>query len=142
MTDIVSTETRHRMMAGIRSKNTKPEILVRQWLHRHGYRFRLHRKDIPGTPDVVLPRHQTLIFVHGCFWHHHEGCRYAYTPATRTEWWIAKFEKNRIRDINVMEQLKTSGWHVLVIWECEIKNGSFTSILEKFFRQIEIGNIA
>ena len=129
-------------MAGIRSKNTKPEILVRQWLHRHGYRFRLHRKDIPGTPDVVLPRHQTLIFVHGCFWHHHEGCRYAYPPAARTEWWIVKFEKNRIRDINVMEQLKTSGWHVLVIWECEIKNGSFTSILEKFFRQIEMGNIA
>lgn len=128
-------------MAGIRSKNTKPEILVRQWLHRHGYRFRLHRKDIPGTPDVVLPRHQTLIFVHGCFWHHHEGCRYAYTPATRTEWWIAKFEKNRIRDINVMEQLKTSGWQC---WSSgsEIKNGSFTSILEKFFRQIEMGNIA
>lgn len=141
MTDIVSPEVRHRMMAGIRSKNTKPEIVVRQWLHRQGYRFRLHRKDIPGTPDVVLPRHQALIFVHGCFWHHHESCRYGYTPATRTEWWTAKFEKNRLRDINVMEQLKASGWHVLVIWECEIKNGSFTSILENFFSLIGTGDI-
>lgn len=141
MTDIVSPEVRHRMMAGIRSKNTKPEIVVRQWLHHHGYRFRLHRKDIPGTPDIVLPRRQALIFVHGCFWHHHEGCRYGYTPATRTEWWTAKFEKNRLRDINVMEQLGASGWHVLVIWECEIKNGSFTSILEKFFSRIDTGDL-
>lgn len=85
MTDIVSPDVRHRMMAGIRSGNTKPEIIVRKWLHARGFRFRLHRKDLPGTPDIVLPRYKIAIFVHGCFWHHHEGCRLAYVPATRDD---------------------------------------------------------
>lgn len=129
MTDIVSPEVRSRMMSGIRSKNTHPEIAVRKWLHAAGYRFRLHRKDLPGTPDIVLPRFRLVIFIHGCFWHQHEGCRQATIPQTRREWWMNKFAANKDRDRKVRRALEESRWRVVVLWECEVRNGLFRDIL-------------
>ena len=109
-------------MAAIKSKNTKPEIAVRKMLHALGYRFRLHRKDLPGSPDIVLPKYKTVIFVHGCFWHRHENCKFASTPKTRKEFWENKFNENMKRDKNNFKELKKLNWNLLVIWECETKN--------------------
>ena len=116
------SEQRSRNMSAIKSKNTKPEIAVRKLLHSMGYRFRLHRKDLPGSPDIVLPKYKTVIFVHGCFWHRHENCKYASTPKTRKEFWENKFNKNIKRDKNNLKELKNLNWKVLVIWECELNS--------------------
>lgn len=120
--DIVPPEKRRIMMAGIRSRDTKPELIVRSVLHRLGYRFRIHRKDLPGCPDIVLPRYETALFVHGCFWHRHRGCRYAYTPKSRVDFWINKFRENVERDRRTRRQLRQLGWRVVVIWECQTKD--------------------
>ena len=109
-------------MAAIKSKDTKPEIAVRKLLHSLGYRFRLHRKDLPGSPDIVLPKYKTVIFVHGCFWHRHEGCKYATNPKTRESFWNKKFEDNKKRDLEIKEKIKDIGWKSVIIWECEINN--------------------
>lgn len=111
-------------MSGIRGKNTKPELAVRSYLHACGYRFRLHRKDLPGQPDLVLPKYRLVIFVHGCFWHRHSGCYYATSPATRKEFWQEKLQKNVERDARQIEQLHELGWRVLTLWECGIKHAS------------------
>ena len=116
------SEQRSRNMSAIKSKNTKPEIAVRKLLHSMGYRFRLHRKDLPGSPDIVLPKYKTVIFVHGCFWHIHENCKYASTPKTRQEFWNKKFKKNIERDLDIQENIKNIEWRSVVIWECETKN--------------------
>ena len=121
MIDVVSEKTRSLMMSGIKGKNTKPEILVRKALFAEGYRFRLHRKDLPGSPDVVLPGRNLAIFVNGCFWHYHAGCSLAKLPATRSEFWRAKLERNRIRDLEAIGALEKHGWRVLVVWECFIR---------------------
>ena len=121
MTDIVDAATRSRMMAGIQGKNTKPEMIVRKYLHSRGYRFRLHRKDLPGRPDLVLPKYMLAIFVHGCFWHRHTHCFYAKMPSTRVDFWREKLSKNVERDLVQVAQLIEMGWRVLVIWECGIK---------------------
>ncbi len=131
MVDIVTPETRSRMMAGIRSKGTKPEILVRRALFAEGLRFRLHRRDLPGAPDIVFPGRKAAIFVHGCFWHRHEGCRYAKLPATRPEFWKVKLEGNVERDARAIEALRAMGWRVLVVWECAIRNKEALSILRE-----------
>lgn len=123
--DRLTPEQRSKLMSRVKGKNTKPEMIVRRWLHSQGYRFRLHRKDLPGKPDIVLPKYRTVILVHGCFWHRHEGCRRSSTPATRTEFWEKKFQRTIDRDTMVQEKLKALGWNVLVIWECEVENGSF-----------------
>lgn len=102
--------------------NTKPELIVRSLLHSFGLRFRLHRKSLPGSPDIVLSKHHTAIFVHGCFWHRHPGCKYATTPKTRQEFWIPKFEGNVARDARKEAQLQELGWRVLIVWECETKD--------------------
>jgi len=120
--DTLSKEKRSWNMSRIRGKDTKPEIAVRSLLHLMGYRFRLHRKDLPGKPDIVLPKYNTLIFVHGCFWHRHKGCKYAYMPKSRIEFWKDKFEGTIKRDKQHQKQLNKMGWKVHVIWECEIKN--------------------
>ncbi len=133
MTDTVSLEKRSLMMRGIRSKDTKPEVLVRQWLHRKGLRFRLHRKDLPGKPDIVLPKWGLVILVHGCFFHHHQDCKLAYIPKSRTEWWMEKFRKNRERDLKTLAELEKLGWKVLVIWECQIRKGVYREILLEYF---------
>lgn len=109
-------------MSAIRGKNTKPEILVRKYLHSSGYRFRLHRKDLPGKPDIVLPKYRMVIMVHGCFWHRHPGCAYTTTPSTRPEFWLDKFQKNIERDTAQIESLIALGWKVLVVWECGLKH--------------------
>ena len=116
------SEQRSRNMSAIKSKNTKPEIAVRKLLHSMGYRFRLHRKDLPGSPDIVLPKYKTVIFVHGCFWHRHENCKYASTPKTRKEFWNKKFNDNILRDKKNLEILSSLGWKIIIIWECEIRN--------------------
>lgn len=121
MTDIVDKKTRSRMMAGIRGKNTKPEILVRKFIFGHGFRYRLHDKKLPGSPDLVLSRYRLAIFVHGCFWHRHQDCKLSYVPKSSTEKWQAKFSENIQRDRKQIGQLIDQGWRVLVIWECGLK---------------------
>ncbi len=122
MTDVHTPEQRSRNMAAIRGRDTKPEIVVRSALHALGYRFRLHRGDLPGTPDIVLPKYRTAIFVHGCFWHSH-NCRYGrVTPATRSEFWSEKRAGTVARDQRNIESLKEHGWYVLTIWECETRD--------------------
>lgn len=113
-------------MAQVKSENTSPELAIRKLLHRLGYRFRLHRKDLPGKPDIVLPKHKTVIFVHGCFWHGHLGCRRAARPTSNTDFWNAKLDRNIERDRNARKELKKLGWRVITIWECEIKNAAIT----------------
>lgn len=124
MTDIVDSQTRSRMMAGIRGKDTKPELALRRALHALGYRYRLHPKDMPGKPDLVLAKYRAVIFVHGCFWHRHPGCHYASTPATRPEFWASKFEANVTRDRAARSALLASGWKVATVWECRLRTQS------------------
>lgn len=109
------------MMAGIRGRDTKPEMLVRSALHRYGFRFRLHSSQIPGRPDLVLPRYRAVIFVHGCFWHGHDCCYFKW-PSTRPEFWRTKIQGNRKRDQRVREQLRDAGWRQLVVWECAVRD--------------------
>ena len=115
------SEQRSRNMSAIKSKNTRPEIVVRKLLHSMGYRFRLHRKDLPGSPDIVLPKYKTVIFVHGCFWHRHKNCKYASTPKTRKEFWEKKFRENINRDNLNQANLALKGWKIIIIWECQLK---------------------
>ena len=126
------SEQRSRNMSAIKSKNTKPEIAVRKLLHSMGYRFRLHRKDLPGSPDIVLPKYKTAIFVHGCFWHRHENCKYATTPKTRSAFWESKFNENIRRDRTNQNNLIKLGWKVLVIWECDLKSTNISNIRKLF----------
>lgn len=126
--DIVSQKIRSRMMANIRSKHTKPELAVRKHLHSLGYRFRLHLSIAGTKPDLVLPKYKTCIFVHGCFWHRHRNCKLASTPKTRREFWKAKFEANVKRDLESQRRLEALGWKCLVIWECSIKDKSYTEL--------------
>ncbi|MAN77464.1 MAG: very short patch repair endonuclease [Rhizobiales bacterium] len=121
MTDIVDQQTRSRMMSEIRGKNTKPELSLRRALHARGFRFRLHSSKVHGRPDLVLPKHGAVVFVHGCFWHRHEGCRYTTTPSTRPEFWQAKFEANVARDLAVRRALLEDGWRVATVWECALR---------------------
>jgi DNA mismatch endonuclease, patch repair protein len=131
--DTVSPEKRSDMMSGIRGKDTKPEIVVRRLLHRLGYRFRLHCKDLPGRPDIVLPKWRTVIFVNGCYWHGHKDCHLFRLPKTRTEFWSKKIEGNQARDQRNYIVLEAAGWKVLVIWECAVsKKKSLTT------KQLEI----
>lgn len=120
--DIFTPEHRSKIMSTIKSKNTKPEMVVRSVCHEMGLRYRLHRKDLPGKPDLVFPKHQLCIFVHGCFWHRHPGCTYAYTPKSRLDFWLPKLEKNVERDLDAQQALIARGWRVLIIWECHTKN--------------------
>ena len=134
--DITISAARSRNMAAIRGRNTSPELKVRSLLHRLGYRFRLHRRDLPGSPDIVLPRHRTVVFVHGCFWHRHPGCRYTTTPKTRADFWARKFEQNIERDQRQQLQLHEMGWSPIVIWECELRDmPSLTERLENIRRK-------
>ncbi len=121
MTDVVSSEKRSQMMSGIRSKDTRPEMIVRRALHARGFRYRLHVKDLPGKPDLVFPRYRSVVMVHGCFWHGH-SCHLFKVPSTRTEFWLAKIGRNRERDAEVRQALAGLGWRVLEVWECELRD--------------------
>lgn len=122
MVDVVSKTDRARMMSGIRGKNTKPELLIRRFLHSFGFRYNLHERALPGCPDLVLKRYRAVVFVHGCFWHRHEECKYAATPATRPDFWMAKLEGNRNRDEMARQKLLEMGWRVAVVWECALRH--------------------
>lgn len=120
--DIYDKTKRSWNMSRIKGKDTKPELAVRSWLFRNGYRFRLHVKDLPGTPDIVLPKYKTVIEVRGCYWHRHPGCKFAYTPKSNLDFWNAKFSENIKRDVSTDKTLKELGWRVIIIWECEVKH--------------------
>lgn len=120
MADTMTKAERSALMARIRGKNTKPEVLVRSALHRAGFRFRLHNRELPGRPDIVLPKHKTVVFVHGCFWHRH-GCSLASDPATRKAFWREKFARNVARDKRTATALRRAGWRVLTVWECALR---------------------
>lgn len=122
MADIVDVQRRSELMAGIRGQNTAPELAVRRIAHAMGLRFRLHRKNLPGRPDLVFPRHRLAVFVHGCFWHQHQECRFAHIPKSRVSFWKDKFAANIARDQRNIAALHSLGWRVLVIWECEVAN--------------------
>ncbi len=121
MTDVMTPEQRHRCMSHIRSKNTKPEMIVRKYLFAQGFRYRLHVKSLPGTPDIVLRKYRTVIFVNGCFWHGHEGCKYAKLPEQNRKFWEDKIKGNIERDKNVRIILRDMGWHTIIIWQCQLK---------------------
>lgn len=133
MTDHLDSASRSALMSRIRGKHTQPELAVRRMAHRMGLRFRLHRKDLPGTPDLVFPRRMTAAFVHGCFWHRHAGCPKASDTKTRSDYWSAKFDRNVARDEDVRRRLELAGWHVVTIWECETRNAA---VLEARLREI------
>ena len=124
MVDTLTKEKRSWNMSRITGRNTKPEILLRSLLHREDFRFRLHDKRLPGKPDIVLPRHRTVIFVNGCFWHRHNNCEYAYTPKSRQEFWLNKFQGTVQRDQEKQKMLADLGWQVLIVWECELRRNS------------------
>ena len=121
MTDTHTPSQRHANMAAIRGKDTKPEMLVRRYLWRHGFRYRLNHPRLPGKPDIVLRKYRTCIFVNGCFWHGHEGCQYYTIPKTNMEFWVDKVRRNKERDLKVQHELAAMGWHCITIWECELK---------------------
>lgn len=139
--DIVDAATRSRMMAGIRGRDTKPEMLIRRGLHRRGFRFRLHDRKLPGRPDLVLPKHDAAIFVHGCFWHGHD-CQLFRWPKTRNEFWREKISGNRARDERATAQLEETGWRVLTVWECAMRGPESLGIdatVERVARWLESG---
>lgn len=136
MTDIHSKETRSFNMSRIRGKNTKPEMLVRKFLFSKGFRYRLHDKKLPGSPDIVLPKYKTVIYVHGCFWHGHQDCKYFVVPKTRTEWWLNKITRNRDNDKKAIAKIQELGWKSIEIWECQLKGNNVTKSLEKLAAEL------
>ncbi len=136
MADKISKEARSRNMSQIHSKNTKPELLVRKYLFSRGLRYRLYDKRFPGKPDLVFPKYKTAVFINGCFWHHHQDCKYGTTPKSNTDYWHKKFTKNQDRDIQNHEKLKAIGWNVIVVWECELKKDKVEKTLETLYENI------
>ena len=136
LVDFVSKEKRSNIMRGARSKNTRPELKARSLLHRHGYRCRLHAAKLPGHPDIALPKYHTVIFVHGCFWHNHEGCPQGRIPTSNSDFWITKIGRTKARDIRHSEQLGKLGWMVLVVWECELADEQ--ALLHRLSRELKV----
>ena len=136
MADVHDKETRSYNMSRIRSKNTKPELIVRKFLFSKGFRYRINVKNLPGTPDIVLPKYKTVIFVHGCFWHGHEGCRYFVIPKSRTEWWQKKIQRNIDLDYENTNKLINFGWKVIGVWECQLKPKEKIKFLNELITKI------
>ena len=136
MTDVHSPEQRSYNMSRIRSGNTKPEMVVRRFLFANGFRYRIHDNRLPGKPDIVLPKYKTVIFIHGCFWHGHEGCRYFSIPKTRTEWWREKINRNRSNDQKNIELIKNKHWKVITIYECRLRTAYLSETLSDLIREI------
>lgn len=139
MTDRLDSEARGRLMGRIKAEGSRPEMAVRKHLHRAGFRFRLHRKDLPGRPDLTLRRYSAVVFVHGCFWHRHAGCSYAYTPKSRVEFWREKFSANVRRDAEVQSRLRSAGWRVAVVWECALRDKAAVDHLERLVAWLPSG---
>src|SRR6185437_6010138 len=137
MADVHSAEVRSYNMSQIKSKDTKPELLVRKFLFSQGFRYRLHVKELPGKPDIVLPKYKTAIFIHGCFWHGHKGCKYFVVPKTRTEWWIAKINRNVENNLVQKRKLNEIGWQTISIWECDLKPVSMEETLARLVDLIQ-----
>ncbi|MGN6803299.1 MAG: very short patch repair endonuclease [Ginsengibacter sp.] len=137
MADVHTKEIRSYNMSRIKGKNTRPEMLVRKFLHANGYRYKLHDKSLPGKPDIVLPKYKTVIFVHGCFWHGHKNCKYFVVPKTRTEWWINKINGNIANDEKAVKALKKESWKVITIWECKLKPAILQKTLTTFLRNLK-----
>ena len=131
MPDTLTTEQRHRCMSHIRSKNTKPEVLVRKELFRRGYRYRINVRELPGKPDIVLPKYKTAIFVNGCFWHGHGGCKRFVLPKSNREYWESKIRRNQQRDSVAVQMLQLAGWNVITIWECNLTATIFLETIDK-----------
>jgi DNA mismatch endonuclease (patch repair protein) len=129
MADVHDKKTRSYNMSHIKGKDTKPEMLVRKFLHAQGFRYRLHVKNLPGKPDIVLPKYKIVIFVHGCFWHGHENCKYFVVPKTRSEWWLNKINGNIANDKKTLTSLQDLGWKVIEIWECQLKSATIKNTL-------------
>ena len=129
MADVHDKHTRSYNMSRIKGKNTKPEMLVRKYLFAHGFRYRLNVKSLPGKPDIVLPKYKTVIFINGCFWHGHKGCKYFVIPKTRTEWWLNKIKDTQKRDREAEIELNVLGWRVITLWECELKQNEIENTL-------------
>lgn len=138
MADVHDAETRSYNMSRIRSKDTKPEVIVRKILFAKGFRFRLHVKSLPGKPDIVLRKYQTAVFVHGCFWHGHKGCKYFVVPRTRTDWWLQKINRNRELDAINSKRLKKFGWQVINIYECQLKKDKIETTIGKLTDKLKI----
>jgi DNA mismatch endonuclease (patch repair protein) len=136
MTDTVSPEKRSSMMSAVHGKDTLPELRVRKALHAGGFRFRLYRKDLPGRPDIVLPKHKLAVFVHGCFWHGHAGCKRAKLPSTRIEYWAAKIARNTERDGRAVEELQKRGWRVAIVWGCYLREATDADALTEALRDV------
>jgi DNA mismatch endonuclease, patch repair protein len=138
MADVHTKEIRSFNMSQIRSKNTKPELIVRKYLFAKGFRYRLHSKKLPGKPDIVLPKYKTVIFVHGCFWHGHEGCKYFVVPKTKTEWWLNKIGRNKQLDIENIEKLKKDNWDVITLFECKLKKDTIGSTMSNLINKLNL----
>ncbi|MGG7033801.1 MAG: very short patch repair endonuclease [Flavobacterium sp.] len=137
MADVHSKEVRSYNMSKVKSKDTKPELLVRKFLFANGLRYRLYDKKLPGKPDIILSKYKTVIFIHGCFWHGHENCKYAVMSKTRTEFWTTKIEGNKQRDKNNIEQLRNKGWNILIVYGCELKKDKQELTLNKILNNIQ-----
>ncbi len=134
--DVHDKQTRSYNMSQIKSRNTKPEEMVRKYLFAHGFRYRKNDKKLPGKPDIVLPKYKTVVFINGCFWHGHEGCRYYVIPKTNTEFWINKISGNIIRDVRKNEELKELGWKIITVWECELKKARFEDTMNSLINAL------
>ncbi len=137
MVDVHTKETRSYNMSRIKGKDTKPEILVRKFLFSQGFRYRLHDKKLPGKPDLVFPKYKKVVFIHGCYWHGHEGCKYFVPPKTRTEWWMDKINDNKTRDEKNIAELKKNMWYPIIIWECELKPEKREKTLKALVRKLK-----
>lgn len=136
MADVHNRKTRSFNMSRIRAKDTKPELIVRKFLHSRGFRYRLHKKTLPGKPDITLPKYKTVIFVNGCFWHGHDGCKYFVVPKTRTEWWLNKIQLTKQQSEQNTDKLKIAGWNVITIWECQLKKDFKEATLDHLLKSL------
>lgn len=139
MPDVMTPQQRHACMSHIRSKNTKPEQMVRQALWHQGFRYRLNVKDLPGKPDIVLSKYKTVIFINGCFWHGHDGCKDFVVPKSNTTFWLDKISKNKARDVRDETALNVAGWKVITIWECELKKPLFDETVSSLIKRLKEG---
>ena len=136
MADVHDKKTRSYNMSQIKATDTKPELLVRKFLHAQGFRYKLHDKTLPGKPDIVLPKYKTVIFIHGCFWHGHSNCKYYVVPKTRTDWWVNKINTNSSNDLKAIRALKKEGWKVIMVWECRLKAGKKEKTLSQILKKL------